>query len=249
LLLSNKKWLKLLVQIALIVTIMYDFKHFSADVLKYRITKWNQDSGLTFPFYYDGRRVLDERTLVQGMKPLLRNVYTPYGYSQFIDINYINFFDNLNLGNSVRASFTKDYARPNLDFALLKKYGITYVRTRKEEYVLRNPSNSSLLRDELPSQYLLLKDGHIIMEIESPSEKLFTTIKFDRNWNTLMNGRTVKPNIWDNQFMEFDVTAGKNIAEFRYIPYDLYFGLIMGTIVIFSSYFLIKSIKIQPNQT
>jgi uncharacterized membrane protein len=239
----HTKHYKFILKLTVLLLIFADYKHFDKDVLDYRIKKWNWESGLTFPLYYNNTRVIDENVLVRGMKPLLRSVYTPYGYSQFIDKSYWLFFDRYNLGKSPRVSYTNDYLRQDLDVAKLKDFGITYVRTGKMEYILRNPETSPFFKEEIPSTILLLNEGHIIVKVKSNSKDIFTTIKYDSNWNVKVNNKSVRPEIWEDIFMKIEAPLGESILEFEYIPQDLYLGFFLGTVTLLSSFFFLRKCK------
>jgi len=229
--LRNNTVVPIIIPYLILILIVFDYVYFSSDVLGLRIKEWRWESGLTFPFYYDNKRVIDEKVYVKGMKPLQRDVYTPYGYTQFVENNYASFFNALHLGKSLRSSYTEAFAREELDLEKIKTYGITYYRTREEEYILRNPTSSTFLRDESPVKYLHLKDGDIKMIVQCDSEELYTTIKYDPNWKVLVNNVPVPVQIWENLFMKLVVPRGENIIEFKYVPYDIYAGGLVGALV------------------
>lgn len=244
---ANKNRFAFFLGLAILLVLLVDYRYFAKDVLDFRIKKWNWESGLTFPLYYNNTRVIDENMLVRGMKPLLRSVYTPYGYSQFIDRNYWLFFEKYHLGKSPRTSYTNDYLRPDLDAAKLKEFGITYIRTGKMEYILRDTTKSSFFKEELPSTFVLNNEGHFIAKVENNSDVLFTTIKNDSNWEIKVNDNKANPEVWENIFIKLNVPAGENILEFKYVPRDLYLGVILGVPTLLLSFLVVRKIRFEPS--
>lgn len=64
-------------------------------------------------------------------------------------------------------------------------------------------------------------------------KKNYTQQKYDPNWNIYVNGIKVIPSTWDTLFIKIPVDVGTNIIEFKYAPYDIYYGLVYGFALVF----------------
>jgi len=224
----------------LVLVIVFDYRYYAADVLNLRIKNWSRESELTFPVYYNYHRIIDESMHVRGMKPLLRLAYTPYGYTQFVDKGYWEFFNKYSLGKSPKTSYANDFIRNELKASILKNFGISYIRAGKTKFAVRNAQQPYFLKDDAASEVFESSEGNITVKVVNNSDSIYTTLKNDSNWTVKVNGKYIKPDIWESVFMKIPAPSGENILELRYIPKDFYLGVVLGVLVIIATMHLIK---------
>lgn len=237
---KNKK-IRLYLIFGFLFLLILDFRYFGNDPLTYRIKKYNWDIGLHLPKEFQAKRVVEEGSTVLGMRPLLSDFYTPYGYSQFTDRNYNELFLDLNLGKTPRTSFSVDFLREELDLGKLRDYGFSYVRTETSVYRLRDPDSIDFLKNDVEGEYLVKEEGYVKMVVKSEkSQDLFTTLRYNPNWQVWVNGSKVAPKVWDNVFISVPISKGENVIEFRYVPYDIFYGFLFGAALVSATLILLK---------
>jgi hypothetical protein len=241
----SKKHL-LFLQTILLILVFADYLYFTSDVRSFRLKKWDFETGLVFPIYYYNKRILDEYSIVKGMVGLQKPAYTPYGYSQFIPKNYWDFYQNNKLGRKYpRQSYVSEFLREGVDLDKLASFGISYLRNMNGQHILRASETLTFLSKPTKGEMVLYKEGHLKLRFNNEDHEVLTTIKYDSNWEVKVNGIPVDYGKWEDVFIKLDAPLGEVELEFRYIPWDIYYGLLLGIGIIALATFGLSKIDVE----
>lgn len=237
----SKKYL-LTLQIFLLTFVFVDYLYFTTDVRTFRLKRWDSESGLLFPPYFDNKRIIDEYSIIKGMVALQKNAYTPYGYSQFIPKDYWDFYQRNNLGKYPRQSYVSEFLREGVDLDKLASFGISYLRNMNNQYKLRDSDALTFLSEPTRGELIVYRQGHLKLLFNNKEPEVLTTIKYDPNWEVKVNGAVVEYGKWEDVFIKLIAPLGEVELEFKYIPWDIYYGLMLGIGIIgLASFGLMKT--------
>lgn len=204
----------------LISTTLFDNLYFNLDVLDYRIDYIKDHVFPSISKEYENIRVVPKKLELNGLEHLYIKSWSPFGYSQFREEEYVKFFPNSGLGN-LRKSRTQI---PVDGLDSLANFGIIYILDYDKE-IKTNDRKIDLIKENIDGTYKLKKEGEINLEINSDTKREVTLLlKHNKNWEIKNNNQVVNYEKKD-LFIKLNLQNGINNIYIKYIPYGFYKGI------------------------
>jgi len=234
--LKNKILFKLL-PLFVVLIMLFDFRYFSLDFTSIRITRFSNPNRISIPAVCLYQRCLLENTDYSSYEGIATKAYTPYGYSQFSGMEYLEFYSK-NIGGNPKFSSRSENLRPNLNLIELEKAGFrAIVMANHNNIYYFKEKKIDLFVEDLSGKYIRRNEGDILLEVVVPeSGKYQTTLRYSPYWDVKINGNTSrieKSGIFTNLYLE----KGSNLISIKYIPYDLIYGILIGFCLFIFGYF------------
>lgn len=241
-LLVNKKIKKSYFAIFLGFLIVFDLKYYSSDMIPLRISRYvSEKSYITDPGCINQRCLL-ENSEYDGYKFLLFKTFSPFGYSQFIDGEYANYFYE-NIFSNLEESQRSEQVRSDLDLHYLGNIGFKKILLAdKKNYTLSSP-NLWVFREEMEGNFNYFKEGDFEITVSAPTSKRYLlNLKYSRNFDVYVNGQKQEL-VKNGIFSEIYLSEGVNRIRFVYLPYDVLYPLIFSIIAIFLCVLVVIKLK------
>jgi hypothetical protein len=234
---KNKMSFKLVPLFAVLV-MLFDYRYFSLDFTSIRITRFSNPSRISIPAVCLYQRCLLENTDYSSYEGIATKAYTPYGYSQFSGMEYLEFYSK-NIGGNPKFSSRSENLRTNINLDELEKAGFKAI-------VMANHNNIYYFKDrkidlfveDLPGKYIRRSEGDVKLEVVVPESATYqTTMRYSPYWDVKINGNTSqfeKSGIFTKIYLE----KGSNLISIKYIPYDLIYGILIGSGLFIFGYLL-----------
>lgn len=234
---KNKMFFKLVPLFAVLV-MLFDYRYFSLDFTSIRITRFSNPSRISIPAVCLYQRCLLENTDYSSYEGIATKAYTPYGYSQFSGMEYLEFYSK-NIGGNPKFSSRSENLRTNINLDELEKAGFKAI-------VMANHNNIYYFKDrkidlfveDLPGKYIRRSEGDVKLEVVVPESATYqTTMRYSPYWDVKINGNTSqfeKSGIFTKIYLE----KGSNLISIKYIPYDLIYGILIGSGLFIFGYLL-----------
>ncbi|MBI2414772.1 YfhO family protein [candidate division WWE3 bacterium] len=252
-LLSVRKYLgNKVVSLLLCVLVLFDFGFYAQDMLFARIGIPIKPTIPQTINYKNKRVVLDAESInvadVEGNSVLLLPSWSPYGYTQFLSKTYLDYYITNKIGYTTKGTNAKIIQAS--DYKKLRKDGFSGVLTDSGMVNITEGNDLDLIRNsEVSGKYIKKEEGNIVLEIETSKSGgngdkmiLETNIKYDSNWVVKVNGGVVEIKPAREIFFDIEIPEGKSVIEIKYVPKDIYLGMVLGGFIISFCMFILKKI-------
>lgn len=214
---------------ALLILSTFDLRYYASDLLPVRVSRYKSEANFKTDSDCQNKRCLLENTSYNGNEFLLFKSFSPYGYSQFIDKEYIDFF-NKNFYQDIDRSPRAEIVRPELDVNYLSQIGFQKILLANGKSLSFPQNNFWIFRDNLKGQILSYREGEINFEVNvEKAGSYLTNLKYSKNFQLSVNGNSrelEKEGIFSKIYLE----SGKNNVKLKYFPTDIILGLGVGFI-------------------
>jgi len=221
--------------IILIFTVLFDLYFFNQDILNYRIDNISNYEVPKIEEKYNNLRILARKQNLEGMENLYVKSWSPFGYSQFREDEYIKEFNNLGIGNLKRSK--AEYPRNNVDS--LENFGIKHI-LEKELDISVSKKEVELIKENIEGEYLKKEEGKIELKLNSEkAQKIILLLKYNKNWTIKINNENVEYEK-EGIFIGVKIPQGINKISIEYIPNDFYLGIYISLFILIPVSILIK---------
>jgi hypothetical protein len=216
------------VKILLIVVVFFDLIYFSGDVLAFRLQDISGYKPAAVPKELENKRAILSDTAVLGMESLYYKNWSPFGSSQLKEKDYVDYYDRL--GVDLRGVSSSDVSALLGNYQKLKGAGIVAVDDINGITYLNN-SELDLIKNNVEGHYVKKEEGHIIMQINNPSDTTINTyLRYDPNWKVMIDGRKTKISE-DGIFFDFLLDKGAHLVEVYYCPQPFFQGIFLSALL------------------
>ena len=211
----------------IVLLLIFDLKYFSSDFIPLRISRYDSEASFkTFPDCVN-KRCLFEDGKHGGYEFLIFKTYSPFGYSQFISGEYINYFKMNIKGNLFQSTKSADI-REELNLKELERDGFIGILLDNNKFVKFPERNVWLFKDNLIGETKVQREGYFEIIIETPESRHYElNLKYSENFETTVNGKKIsleKSGVFSKLYLE----KGENKIKINYFPKDIVKGLILG---------------------
>lgn len=221
---------------------IFDLRYFSSDLLPFRISRYISELKYKTPEDCENKRCLLENKNYNGYEFLLFNVFGPFGYSHFIDKDYSLFFKEA-FKSEINQSPRSENLRAELDLSKLEKMGFQKIILANGNVYTFPKNDIWILKDKDSGKLILNQEGNYKFEYDSESRKsVELNLKYNSNFNVAVNNQKTEL-LKDGLFSRVNIYKGKNIIEINYFPYDILFGFLIGYLILFFVYLILKKLK------
>jgi len=231
----KNKLVDFILVIFLVCIVLSDLYYFNQDILQQRI---NNISKFIIPKTsqnYDNTRVLARYLNLEGMENIYPKNWSPFGYSQLKEDEYVKVFYDSGLGKLKRS----DSEFPKDDLKKISDIGIKFVLEKESEVIVSN-KKIEIIKEDIDGEYLKKNEGNIEMVLNSDKDQKVTLLlKYNKNWKIMLNNNEIDYTK-ENIFMGINILKGENKISIKYIPYDFYLGIVISIILSIPTYLLIK---------
>jgi len=228
-----------LAAVFLLILIFIDLRYFSNNLINMRTDTITHIEHVDVPNIYDSKRIIIEKGEIVNNESLYYNFWWPFGYSQFKDKDYYEYFSAKGITNITQPKaedLTKEF------YAIYQGIGVTNIIFDRSNIVL-NTNNLDLLQNDIPGQYLIKNEGHLKFEIDAKqSGNLDTFIKAYPGWRVTLNNAPVKP-LSSLLFLSIPIEKGSSIIDIQYIPIHFNAGVIICVIGLILSLFTYTKVR------
>ena len=222
-------------KIFLSILILFDLYFFNQDVINFRIDKISKYDIPNLNEKYDNSRVIARVQNLEGMENIYPKAWSPFGYSQFREEEYIKSFFDAGLGNLKRSK--SGYPKDNLNN--LSNLGIKYILEKENEITLTD-KKIELIKENIEGSYIKKNEGDLEINLLSEKEQKITLlIKHNNNWLVTLNNNVIDYTK-EGIFMSINITKGENKISVKYIPNEFYLGLYLSILLTIPTVLLIK---------
>lgn len=207
---------------------LFDFRYFSMDFTHFRITRFAKPESIRIPEVCLSNRCLLENTNLSSYEGIATKAYTPYGYSQFMSLDYLDYYKN-NIGGDPRFAPRSETLRSVININELKRVGFKAVvlANNNNIYLIDSPK-LDLFSKNLSGEYLKRKEGDLKLIVQIPESGYYeTTLRYSPFWKLKINS-TESSLEKDGLFTKMYLEKGENKIDIYYFPQDLVYGVIFG---------------------
>jgi len=231
----------------LLFLIIFDLRYFASDFLPLRISRYRSETNFKTDSQCLYKRCLLENQKYNGYEFLLFKTYSPFGYSQFIEKEYVNFFDN-NFKTNIEQSPRSENVRSNLDLDLIQNLGFQKILLADGKSYTFPDNELWIVRESLEGRFIKNHEGDYEFEVEVLEAREYSlNLKHSKNFEVFVNGNKSRL-IKNDNFSKIFLEKGKNNVRIFYYPYDILQGFYIGFSILFvlllSKYFIKKEVFI-----
>lgn len=222
-----------LIALLMLISMATDLRYFSQEILEFRTDDIEDLSKTEIPQEYKNTRVIVEDGEIENNESLYYDQWWPYGYSQFVDEEYYNFFQRSEIEKISRPVKSELFSD---NYGFYKDLGVVDVVVDSKVEKL-NLNNIDLLQKDLEGNYLIKEEGNISIELKTAEkQKLDTYIKYYPGWKVFIDGKQQEISE-QGLFITFPIENGDHLIEMKYVPIHFYFGLLamLGGLALTSS--------------
>ncbi|MBP7859664.1 hypothetical protein KA001_01730 [Patescibacteria group bacterium] len=221
------------IKILILIVVVIDLRFFGTDVINFRL---NDTSSFKMPesiSEFENQRTLNKSD-ISHMEYLYIKDWSLFGYSQFVDKDYIQFLKSISIDNE-RALNLKNIALTKVaeSTGIIAKY-------ENKEITPLNSKAVPLIYQNNQAKYIVKKEGKISFEIVSEvDQKINTFIKYDPNWSIVINGVPQK-HIKNGILNDINISKGVSIVTFEYVPRYFYLGVVLSLCILSFTFLFYK---------
>ncbi len=241
--LKEKISTKVFVVIFLIISFV-DLRYFVSDFLPVRISRYRSEQNFKTQPDCLNKRCLLENQKYNGYEFLLFQTYSPFGYSQFIDKEYTDFFDN-NFFVNIEQSPRSEVVRPNLNTDLLANLGFQKILLADGNSYSFPVNDFWIMKDKNLGRFIESSEGRYEFEVNVKESKLYDlNLKYSKNFDVEING--IKEVLIKNGvFSQLNLHQGLNVIKISYFPYDIVKGFLIGISLLIIFYIVVILLKLK----
>ena len=200
----------------------------------------NKESQELLQKFEKQRIVIMDKNIV-GNQPLMYPNWGIYGYiPAFEEQNYTKYLTTNGL--NVRRAKSNSEIVNNLTF--IESLGVKEIIGGNSSMTIS--SQDTLIKgNNIEINYLTKKEGEINVEVFSTgAQNIKLLLKQNANWVFKLNNDVIKPTKDTiSPFYSLDINTGQNILEAKYVPKDLYLGLLLSLLLLPTTYLIIYTIE------
>ncbi|MFA5776041.1 MAG: hypothetical protein WC988_00540 [Patescibacteria group bacterium] len=202
---------------------------------------------------YANQRIIVTDADVIGNKTLYYKFWSPFGYVSSLNKYYDGRIKSLgfeSVRRPVLTSLVKDgFNDTNLQYGL-KNIGVNTITDSKSKIYYRNTTNSMFYLDSfgIPAYLEELErseEQHKLKIYAIGDVKINSYLRYDSGWKVVLNNQPIKVNK-DELFLSFNLPAGTNMAEVKYLPHTFYISLVVTVIGIVFFLALRRLVETRP---
>jgi hypothetical protein len=227
---GDKYKLWIVLQIAFLVLVVFDLRYFQDYILKYRIQEILPIKKAEVPDSFEKKRIIFFSRHMRGMENLYYDNWSPFGYAQLADSNYVDVFKTLAATERdpwrVRRSGRVLFEDQEI-YDSFQQFGIYAIIYLDKTYYLKGEEFLDILENDIRGEYLVKEEGNIVFVLNEPQTGTISTyIKNYPGWTLKIDGNPAGFTSSDeDMFLKFDLEAEDQTIELKYIPSDFYQAL------------------------
>jgi len=226
------------IKVAFIGVIFFDLLYFSKDVLAFRLQNIADYKIGSAPTELVNKRIILRSGNINGMESLYYDNWSPFGYSQLKEDDYISFGNKLGIGDSLKANFN---SLPK-DRKKLTEMGVVATASSDEINYLTD-NQLDILKNNIDGQYIKKEEGHISMKINNPENTMIGTyLKYSPYWIVKIDGKETQITK-SGVFFDFSLSKGNHLIEIDYYPKPFFIGILLSITLLIGfmlSYYFFK---------
>ncbi len=207
--------------------VVFDLRYYADDFLPLRVSRYKSESNFKTDPECLNKRCLLENQKYNGYEFLMFKTYSPFGYSQFINKEYTDFFDS-NFNTNIEQSPRSEVVRPFLNTEFLKDMGFQKILLADGNFYTFPENNIWILKENKLGKFLSDKEGNYEFEVKVSESRYYElNLKHSDNFEVTVNGKKIsleKNGIFSKVYLE----KGENRIKISYFPKDIILGMLIG---------------------